>query len=163
MPLVEGISYASGADRIRNTGKISRRNSTSFKEYTAPGKKNIPASGRPAVSPGASEFYRYKYNSQVSKLSHTGQIFNKIEKPFNGRDSHSSGGNAARSEDSSPGNYNIYETAVGYYIISKTKLTGTNAKTSGSKNSNPMKKKLEKTYHSNTGNPTGSLVNIVYY
>lgn len=162
MPLVEGISYASGVERIRNTGKISRRDNTSFKEYAAPGNKNVPATGRPDVSPGAAEFYRYKYSSSISKLSYSGQTFDKIEKPFNGGDSYSSGGNKTRSEYISPKNYNIYETAVGYYIISKSKQTGSNAKTVG-KNSNPMKQKLEKTYHSNTGNPAGSLVNIVYY
>ena len=160
--LIEGLRYTAGTDKIQNISSSPRRSYSAYQKYATNDIKNTIVSEKPDSYSGVAGFYRYKYNAPASRLLYTGQTFNEIEKPLNNGKSYSYGGKNTAAENSQPQNYNIYENAVGYYIVSNIKQTKSQEETR-SKKSNPMKKKLEKTYHSGSDNPTGSLVNIIYY
>ena len=160
--LIEGLRYTAGTDKVQNISGSSGRTKTNYDGSTKPEVRNIFVNQKPDSYSHVASFYKYKYNSPASRLSYTGLTFNEIEKPFYNINSDPAKHQSNQSENPNPQNYNIYENAIGYYIISNPKQTKSSS-SSKSKNNNPMKKKLEQTYHSGNDNPSGSLVNIVYY
>ncbi len=160
--LVEGVRYSSGIDGIRRISNSPRRNDNSYNKNQTVDSKNISVSEKPDNSSNVASYYRYRYNSPASRLLYTGLTFNEIEKPHSNNSPASSNKKETPAQNPVPSNYNVFENAVGYYIVSKTKPSKSDAET-GNKNKNPMKKKLDRTYHSGIETSPGSLVNIIYY
>lgn len=161
--LVEGVRYTNGLDSLQRITNSPRRNNNSYDRYKSTDSKNISVSEKSGNTSNVTDYYRYRYNSPAAKLLYTGLTFNEIEKPL--KSSASSSGTKKQTQaqnNPAPANYNVFENAVGYYIVSKTNQTKSGSET-GNKNKNPMKRKLDKAYHSGGEASTGSLVNIVYY
>ena len=158
---IEGIRYTTGVDNSQKELNSFNQNNVTYDNYLPQDIKNIIVSEKPDKYSKAANFYRYQYSSPASRLINTGQTFNEIEKPFS-YNLLSTLENPGTANNPSQLNYNNHNAVSGYYIFDNFKQNNLN-KEPGSEPSNPMKKKLEKTYRSGKESEPGTLVNMTYY
>ncbi len=155
--IVEAVRYTTKLDYSQKATNFTSLNQDSSGNKLSKDVKNSLVSEKL----NSSNFnFRYLYNVPLSRLNSTGQIFNEKEKPLAADNSNDSNNNFNDLKHLT--NDSNQNGVYGYYIVD-SKMTANSRDNSSRKNTNSIKKQLDKTYHSSSQNSKGSLVNIIYY
>ena len=155
--MVEAVRYATNIDYSQRTNHYAQTDGNTHSNKLSQDTKNSLVADKTNAS---SYNFKYLYNVPLSKLNVTGQIFNEKEKPLPSGDKSSNNYNPNSLNFMNAGS--AENIAYGYYIVD-SKISSNPKNGSSTKNINPVKKKLEKTYNAAANSMPGSLVNIVYY